>query len=173
MRDRYKNIARVVKARGKAGEVVVVSTDGLPLLVHEGLEVCVVPPLLKGSRWRKLLSCHAEGNSASIRLEGCDSIDVAQALKGRFLLARRADLPKDLAVFDVPLLLGRSVFDRRLGHVGVIVDVFFGPGQVTWVLDGPFGEVLIPAVPEIVGTPSPDDPICVDLPQGLVGGNND
>lgn len=173
MRDRYKNIARVAKARGKAGEVVVVSTDGLPLLVHEGLDVCVVPPLLKGPRWKKVIACHAEGSSASIRLEGCDSIDGAQALKGHFLLAKRADLPKDLAAYDAPLLLGRGVSDRRMGHVGLIVDVVFGPGQVTWVLDGPFGEVLIPAVPEIVGTPSPDGPICVDLPQGLVGGNDD
>ena len=168
MRDRYKNIARVVKARGKAGEVVVAMTDGLPSLVHEGLEVCVVPPAFKEPRWRKIVSCQDSGNADVIRLEGCSTISEAETLKGRYLLARVADLPKDLASYDVPNLVGRTVSDELLGPVGTIVDVMFGPSQATWVVEGGYGEVLIPAVPEIVGTVGMSDPICVRLPQGLV-----
>ena len=173
MRDRFKNIARVVKARGKTGEVVVVSTDGLPLLVREGLEVCVVPPELKEKRWRNVVSCHEADGSASILLEGCATISDAEALKGRYLLAKVCDLPSDLPSYDVPRLLGREVSDAAMGHIGAIADVMFGPTQATWVVVGPYGEVLIPAVPEIVGTVPPEGAICVNLPHGLVKGNDD
>lgn len=173
MRDRFKRIARVSKARGKTGEVVVVSTDGLPLLVREGLEVCVVPPALKEPRWRKVVSCHESDGAAAVLLEGCASISDAEALKGRFLLARMGDLPEDLPRYDAPRLLGRGVLDEELGAIGEIADVIVGPGQVTWLVEGPFGEVLIPAVPEIVGAADAEGPIRVKLPKGLVKGKDD
>ena len=159
-----------MRTRGKTGEVVVVSTDGLPALVHEGLEVSVVPPALKEARWRRVVSCRDVDDAQVIRLEGCSTIDDAEALKGRCLLAREADLPAELKLSDVPRLLGREIVDGTLGSVGTIVDVMFGPTQATWIVDGPYGDVLIPAVEEIVGEPGQSGPIHVTLPAGLVGG---
>ena len=170
MREQYRNIARVMRTRGKAGEVVVVSTGGLPALVYEGLEVAVVPPALKEPRTRRVLRCRDAEDAQVVLLEGCSSIDDAEALRGRFLLAKRSDLPEDLAFADAPRLVGREVEDPVLGTVGTIEDVMFGPTQATWVVSGPYGEVLIPAVEEIVGTVAESGPISVTLPAGLVGG---
>ena len=170
MREQYRNIARVMRTRGKAGEVVVISTDGLPALVYEGLEVSVVPPALKEPRRRRVESCRDADDSQVVLLEGCSSIDDAEALKGRYLLARLSDLPEGLALVDTTHLVGREVEDAALGPLGTIEDIMFGPTQATWVVNGPFGEVLIPAVKEIVGSVSEDGPITVVLPAGLVGG---
>ena len=159
-----------MRTRGKAGEVVVESTDGLPALVYEGLEVSVVPPALKEPRWRQVVSCRDADDAQVIRLEGCETIDDAEALRGRWLMVREADLPEGLALVDAPRLLGREVVDRNLGSLGTIADIMFGCAQSTWIVDGPYGEVLIPAVEEIVGEIPARGSIFVSLPDGLVGG---
>ena len=168
--ERYKKIARVIRARGKTGEVVVAPMDGLPLLVRLGLEVCVVPPLLKKERFRVVVDCRDADGAQIIRLEGSETIADAEELKGHWLLACEADLPLDLALLDAPRLIGREVEDARAGALGTIEDIMYGPTQATWVVEGPYGEVLVPAVEEMVESTVEGGPIRVNLPTGLVGG---
>ena len=44
-----------------------------------------------------------------------------------------------------------------------------GGGNDVWVVEGPYGEVLVPVVDAIVTNCPEDDVIDVDLPDGLVG----
>ena len=173
MREHFKNIARVTRTRGKAGEVVVVATNGLPLLVRAGLEVCVVPPEINEPRFMTVVSCRDDGDAQVIRLDGFTTIAEAEKLKSRYLLARENDLPQDFALVDTTRLIGREVFDAALGSLGSIVDIMFGPTQATWVVNGSYGEVLIPAVTEIIGDVPPKGAIELNLPKGLVGDTHD
>ena len=173
MREHYKNIACVMRTRGRVGEVVVVATGGLPSLMHEGLEVCVVPPELKEPRFTTVVSCRDDGDAQVIRLDGFTTIAEAEKLKGRYILARENDLPAGFAFMDATRLIGREVYDATLGFLGSIVDIMFGPIQATWAVDGPYGEVLIPAVSEIVGDVAPEGVIELNLPKGLVGDAHD
>lgn len=173
MREHFKNIAHVVRTWGKVGEVVVVATDGLPLLVRTGLRVCVVPPELHEPRFMTVVSCRDDGDAQIIRLDGCDTIGEAEKLKGRYLLACEHDLPSDFALMDAKGLIGRVVQDSVLGHLGRIEDFMVGPSQTTWLVSGSYGDVLIPAVPEIVCDIPHDGPISVALPKGLVGEEHD
>jgi 16S rRNA processing protein RimM len=170
LRDRYRVIARVEKSHGRTGEVVTVAVHGLPPLVREGLEVFVVPPRLKGPRSHvvKRVSDGARGQLVS--LSGVNGIDAADGLRGRYLLAREADLPDDVALHDAEALFGRDVSDESLGFLGTIEEVMMGPANDVWVVEGPYGEVLLPVVDEVVRGVPEEGPIPVRIPSGLIDG---
>ena len=99
MRERYRTIARVAKARGRRGEVVTEPVHGLPSLVREGLEVAVLPPDLRGPRWRTVTSVAGDARSGRlVALSGVGDVSSAEALVGKVLLARERDLPEEVPV---------------------------------------------------------------------------
>lgn len=168
MRERYRTIARVAKARGRRGEVVTEPVHGLPSLVREGLEVAVLPPELKGPRWRIVVSASGEGRAGRIvALSGVDDVSSAERLVGRFLLARERDLPEDLALHDPERLVGREVMGEGDGRRARIREVMSGPANDVWVLDVDGGEVLVPVVDEVVSAVPDEGPIPIRVPRGL------
>lgn len=168
MRDRFRVIARVQKAHGRRGEVVTVPVHGLPPLVREGLEVAVVPPALTGSRWHVIASCEGDDRAGQlVGLSGVSTIDEAEGLAGKVLLARVADLPEDLALHDPERLVGREVRDRASGVSAVIAEVMTGPANDVWVLRGALGEALVPVIDEVVSSVPDEGPVSVTLPAGL------
>lgn len=171
MADAFRCIAHIQKTHGRNGEVVAVPAHGLPLALRAGLEVAVVPPRLKGPRWRKVTSCEDSASGQLVALEGVRDLGHASQLVGRSLLARVRDLPRGLLMRDADALLGRAVRDVRRGDLGAIEEVLRGPAQDVWVVRGPYGEVLVPAVEPIVVASDPEDlaaPLVVDLPRGMV-----
>lgn len=170
MADAYRSIAIVQKTHGRKGEVVVVPTHGLPLLLHEGLVVVAVPPALKGPREYVVGRCSGEHGAQLVALRGVSTLGQAAKLVGKTLLARVADLPADLGLHDVDALLGRDVEDEELGPLGQIAEVLRGPANDVWVVKGAFGEVLVPAVEPIVRSWEQGFAIRVSLPSGLVEG---
>lgn len=166
----FRKIARVAKAHGSRGEVVAVPVCGLPPLLTRGLPVCVVPPQLKGPRWRTVEHAGQASPGQLVTLSGVCGLAQARALAGRYLLARERDLPSDLASHDPMRLIGREVVDERLGSLGSIEEVMRGPANDVWVVrGGAVGEVLIPVVTDVVGDVPPEGPIGVRVPHGLVG----
>lgn len=168
MADAYRSIASIQKTHGRKGEVVVVPTRGLPLLLHAGLEVVLVPPALKGSRRRAVVSCQEGHSGQLVSFSGVTSIDQAAKLVGKTVLARVADLPDDFALHDVDALMGREVHDVAWGSLGSICEVMVGPANDVWVVRGPYGEVMVPVVDAVVRSWNADAPIEVELPPGLV-----
>lgn len=177
MREKYRSIARVERSHGKKGEVVTVPVHGLPLLVCEGLEVCVVPPELNESRWHRVMSCSDDPSRSGqlVRLSGVATIGQAETLVGKTLLARESDLPENFALLDAERLIGREVHDQTTGGSGVIEEVLRGPANDVWVLEGDRGELLVPVIDEVVGEVSPEGVIEVCVPFGLVweGGSDE
>lgn len=164
MRERYRVIARVEKTHGRRGEVVTVPVHGLPLLVREGLEVAVVPPQLKGSRWHTVTETADDGRAGQlVSLSGISKIGEADELVGRYLLAKRSDLPDDLELRDAQRLVGRQVADEGNGLVGTIDEVMVGPANDVWVIsfDG-IGEVLLPVIGQVVSEVPREGTITVD-----------
>ncbi len=168
MRVRYRCIARVAKPHGRKGEVVTVPVHGLPSLVRAGLEVAVVPPALKGSRWHTVTSATSDDRSGTLTaLSGVSELGDAEALVGTYLLAREQDLPSDLALHDRERLVGREVVDVRGGRSGVISEVLSGPANDVWVLRDKDLEVLVPVVDEVVARVPEKGAIPVNIPAGL------
>lgn len=165
---RYRAVARVIKTYGKRGEVVTEPVDGLPLLLREGITVAVVPPRLKGNRYRTVVACSSSETGQLVRLSGVSGLDDASALVGRTILLPEDELPADFALHDVRSLVGRTVVDALLGELGAIAEVMRGPANDVWVVEGPRGEVLVPVVEAYLDPLAEEGPITCHLPAGLV-----
>lgn len=162
----YKIIARVAKAHGKLGEVVAVPADGLPLLVNDNMTVAVVPPTLKGDRFHSVHVVSTTDAGQLLRLSGITQRGDAEHIVGRYLLARRDQLPADVELHDADALVGREVTDDTLGPLGRIHEVLRGPANDVWVLRGPRGEALLPVVDVVVTQVPEEGPIQVHAPAG-------
>lgn len=146
-----------------------VPVHGLPPLLREGLRVAAVPPLLKADRWHTVVSVSDDGGSGQlVALSGARDIAAADELVGKTLLANVADLPEDLALHDVDALLGREVVDERHGMLGTIEEILTGVANDVWVIEGPYGEVLVPVVDEVVSAVADAGPIQVRVPDGTI-----
>jgi 16S rRNA processing protein RimM len=159
----------VEKPHGKRGEVVTVPVHGLPLMLHEGMRIACVPPLLKRDRWHEVNAVTSGGGTgALVELSGVSCIADAEELVGCTILADVADLPEGYEMHDLDALLGRSVTDEVYGDLGEITEILVGQVHDVWVIEGRFGEVLIPAVPEIVEELPLEGAILVRVPVGTV-----
>ena len=164
----YRVIAYIVKTHGRRGEVVAVPVDGLPSLIHTGLSLCVVPPRLKGPRWRKVVAVKPGEHGDQIKLSGIDGLGDSEPLRGRYLLADAKDLPEGFDLHDAQHLLGRRVTDPDLGDLGTIKEIYTGSANDVWVVGAEEHEYTIPVIPSVVATIPPEDPIVVHVSEGTI-----
>lgn len=167
----YRNIARVAKAHGSKGEVVVAALRGLPLALHEGMRVSLTPPAFGRDRFVTVeaLSAVTGEDTARVRFSGCHDLTDAEGIVGCYVLARRDDL--DLGALDAAFddLIGREVVDAGHGRIGVITEIMETPANDVWVIDGSrYGEVLLPVVPAVVPSIPEEGPIPVSAMDGLI-----
>jgi 16S rRNA processing protein RimM len=105
-----------------------------------------------------------------LRLQGLGDINAAQPLVGSEVLMAFADLPELAAEeFYWFELAGMTVTDRVRGDLGTLEEVFTTAAHDVYLVRGPLGEILIPAVEGIVLEIDRDNRrLLVDLPEGLV-----
>lgn len=105
-----------------------------------------------------------------LRLKGFEEIDRAAAFVGSEVLMRLDELPAlEENEHYWHQLQGLEVVDRRLGLLGTLDEMFTTAAHDIYVVHGPFGEVLIPAVASMVlAVDSAAGRVEVDLPEGLV-----
>lgn len=171
MSSDYKLIAHIEKAHGKRGEFVAASVHGLPPLLHEGMRVAVVPPRLKGDRFHVVERASDDGSRASqlVAISGVSDLDAAEGLRGRYLLARREDLPADVELMDAEAMVGRTVTDERTGVLGRVCEVIRTPAHDVWQVVTSSGELLLPVVDAIGARLSGDGEVSVSVPEGMMG----
>ena len=109
-----------------------------------------------------------------LRLAGLDSLSAVQGLVGASVWMARSDLPEldggQYYWFDLEDL---EVIDRQLGSIGNVVGMFTTPAHDILEVDGPKGEILIPAIaPFLVRVDRAKGILHVDLPEGLVPETN-
>lgn len=141
MRLEMINAGRVVGTHGVRGELRVQPRDGGPAFLTRFHTFFLDGRAMDGA------SCRAHGNLALVTLPGVDTLDAAQALRGKDLYIRREDarLPEG-AYFDDELL-GLDVFDAGTGKcLGELTAVDPYPAHKVYTVRGE-REYLIPAVP--------------------------
>lgn len=132
------------------------------------MRVALVPPALRGNRWHLVTSVSEGGTGQLVSLSGISSMGDAEAVVGTFVLALEDQLPPDIALHDAHDLLGREVLDQGRGNLGSIVEVMTGPANDVWVIDGAYGELLVPVIPTVVTDVPPEGPVVISAPEGLV-----
>lgn len=157
----------MVSPHGTKGEVSVAPLRGLPFLLRDGMTVALTPPSLSRDRF-----CTVErvnDQASLVAFSGIDNLDRAESIAGCYVLAREDEL--ELGVLELPFddLIGREVHDERYGALGKIVEVLETPANNVWVIEGDsYGEVLIPAIEQVVLDLPDEGGIRVRIMDGLI-----
>lgn len=140
MKCEFVPVARIVSAHGIRGEV-----KALPLEENAAFLMGFGTLYLEG-RAVAVQNCRVQRDAALLKLEGVDDRTAAEGLRGRELLARRADarLPEG-TYFDAELL-GLDVYDGETGEcVGELARVENYPSGKIYTVRG-VKEFMVPAV---------------------------
>ncbi len=162
-------VGEVVGTHGLRGDlkVKVYSDDPEALLTAD--EVVIEPP--GGQRFVARVSRQlVHKRVVLLRLADYDGIARAAALVGSQVMLPESALPElHEDEYYWGKLSGSRVVDRRYGDLGLLVRMFTTAAHDTYVVEGAYGEVLIPAVKEFIVAIDLDQQLVeVDLPAGLV-----
>ncbi len=90
-------------------------------------------------------------NIALVTLEGVDTVEAAQVLRGKMLYVDRRDLKLPKGHYLVQDLIGLTVVDADSGDTyGTLSDVSQTGANAVYHMTTDKGEVLIPAIPDVV-----------------------
>lgn len=106
----------------------------------------------KGNSPIKVVSCRTHGNVAVVKLEGVDTIEQAKTLRDTVFYIKRNDVKLPDGKWFVSELIGCRVLDADDNGVeyGVIKDIEAVVANDIWYIETPEGEVIIPAIKEVV-----------------------
>ena len=98
-----------------------------------------------------LVGARAHGNVTLIKLEGIDTPEQAEALRGKVVYIKKSDITLPQGSYFVEDILGASVIDADTGEeLGTVCEVEQYPANDVWHIQTKAGDVLIPNVPAIV-----------------------
>lgn len=154
-------IGAVVKPQGRKGEVLVEPLSDHPRRFPT-LSQAWLPGLGGAARAVRVEACWPHKGRFVLKLEGVDSIDQAEALRGHELrIPEEALEPLPPDSYYHHQLRGLSVRDPSGGALGRVEDVMeTGSEAPVLVVRGPHGEILLPLAEEFVRS--------VDLETGVM-----
>lgn len=162
-------VADIVGTHGLRGDLKVRLRSGDDSVLRDASEVVLQRKDGTGSVV-EIVRLSPHKGQLLLRFQGYEDINQAESLIGNVLLVAAADLP--LLGDDEYYwrdLQGLKVIDRRYGDLGKLVRIFNTAAHDTYVVEGSYGEVMIPAVKQFVESVDLDEgQIRVDLPDGLV-----
>lgn len=167
----WVRIGRLVRARGKQGDLEVVATSGLPFLFAEGEEIHLVPPDIDISRKGTITSVvMSEARRGIIHLDSVNTWEEALALEGKYCLTLRESLEHAEMTGLEEDYAGFIVFDEVAGEIGRFDSFIENPAQRLAVVSREDGsEVLIPWVDELITSVDEEAGVLtVSLPAGLL-----
>ena len=145
MKQRFLEAGQIVNTHGIRGEVKIVPWCDSPefLCGFDTLYIDEAPVRLRAARPHK-------GNVLAA-LEGVDTVEGAMALKGKTVHIDRADVTLPEGRHFLAELIGLRVVDADSGaELGVLTEVLTPPAHQVYLVKGPQGERLIPAVEEFI-----------------------
>lgn len=162
MRKLYIDAGEIVTTHGVRGEVKVLSWLDSPEMLCE-FDRCLI-----AEKAYIMESCRVQKTCNLVKLQGIDTMETAQALRGKTLQLYREDISDDV-IFGAELI-GVSVFCEGK-KIGEITDVLDYPGNAVYVIGD--GEYMIPAVKEfILSTDIESNEMQVRLIEGMRADEN-
>jgi 16S rRNA processing protein RimM len=137
-------VARVLGAKGLAGSVRIEALTDHPERLAEGESIWIEDEATP----RSILEAGWGGRVPFIRLEGIADREAAERLVGRYLEATANPLPPDTYYWHQ--LIGLTAVDEAGNELGQVVEVFRAGENEVYRIEGPDGELLIPALREVV-----------------------
>ena len=149
-RIQYPECGKIINTHGCHGEVKIESWCDSP----EVLAALPVVYLREGKELCPMQMLHAAvfgGRFVFAKLLGIDTMEAAEALRGKVLYADRRDLRLPDGVLLIAEMKGMKVWHAQTGEqLGTLVDVIH-PGMTDiYVIRTERGEAMVPVVPEFV-----------------------
>lgn len=113
-----------------------------------------------------LVSCRPHKDRLLVRLRGVDSVEKAEALRGKILYLSREDVELEPGTVFLQDLIGLRAVDGNTGEeYGVLREVFpTGANQVYRIVDKAGKEYLFPAVAHMIKRIAPEEGVIELLP---------
>ena len=148
MKKRFLECGKIVSTHGLRGEVKVLPWCDGP----EALLPIKTFYLDKGATPKKAEKCRVQKNMVLLKLEGVDTPEAAQALRGRVLWLDREEEALEEGQYYIQDLIGLTVEDADTGEVyGTLRDVSETGANDVYHVAFPDGRVqLVPAIPQVV-----------------------
>ncbi len=140
MKLQYLEAGQIVNVHGVRGEMKVLPWADSPEFLTEFRRVRI-----DGAVWQ-VKSCRIQKNCNLLCLQGVDTVEAAQALRGKIVEVFREDADPN-TIFAAELI-GVSVFEDGV-LLGKITDVLDYPGNKVYVVRGD-REYMIPAVKQFI-----------------------
>jgi len=140
MKLQYLEAGEIVSTHGVRGEMKVLPWSDGPEFLLDFSRVRI------GSAEYAVDSCRVQKTCNLLKVRGIDTVEQAQALRGKTVEVYRQDAPKDL-IF-VAELIGMDVMANGQS-IGTLADVLDYPGNKVYVVKGEH-EYMIPAVSQFI-----------------------
>ena len=140
MKLQFLEAGEIVSTHGICGEMKILPWSDGPDFLCEFNRVRI-----DGTEY-KVESCRIQKTCNLLKVQGVDTVEAAQALRGKTVEVYRCDAPED--VIFVAELIGVSVLENG-SEIGKITDVLDYPGNKVYVVRGEH-EYMIPAVKAFV-----------------------
>lgn len=166
MKQTYIDAGEIVTTHGVRGEVKVLTWLDAPEMLCE-FERCRID----GKEY-KIENCRVQKTCNLLKLQGIDTMEAAQAMRGKTVQLYREDIDDDV-IFGVELL-GVEVFCEGK-KIGKITDVLDYPGNSVYVIgdEKVKDRYMIPAVKEFVlSTDFDKNEMQVHLIEGMASDEN-
>ena len=162
MRKSFIDAGEIVTTHGVRGEAKVLTWLDAPEMLCE-FERCRID----GKEYT-IESCRVQKTCNLLKLQGVDTMEAAQAMRGKIVQLYREDISPDVIFGDE--LIGVEVFCEG-NKIGEITDVLDYPGNSVYVINK--GEYMIPAVKEFVlSTDIDKNEMIVKLIEGMRSDEN-
>ncbi len=145
----YLEIGEITGTHGVRGEIRLNPwcdspefVKGFKTLYFDGNSGCAV----------KLKSARPHGNVVLLKLDGVDTVEDAQKLRGKVLYMKRSDARLPEGHYFIAELIGCRVYDADDAGkcYGTLTDVSETGANDVWHITNESGEYLIPAIPDVV-----------------------
>lgn len=148
MKKRYIETGMIVGTHGIKGEMRVQPWCDTPDFLTKFKSLYLDE---NGEKLVKIVSSRAHKNIVLIKAKGIDTIEQAEALRGKTLYLDRQDAVLPKGTFFQCDLFGCEVFDADSGeNYGRIVDVSETGANDVWHIEKEGKEYLLPSIPEVV-----------------------
>jgi 16S rRNA processing protein RimM len=134
----------VLGAKGLAGSLRIESLTDHPERLAAGESVWIEDEAVA----RTILEAGWGGRVPVLRLEGIADRDTAERLAGRYLEAPANALPPDTYYWHQ--LIGLEAVDEAGAELGKVVEIFRAGENEVYRIEGPGGELLVPALRDVV-----------------------
>lgn len=148
MRTQYLEAGKVVGTHGVKGELRVQPwTDSAEFLA--GLKALYFD---RGAQKLEIAASRVHKSLLLLKLKGVDSVEQADALRGRILYLDRSDVPLEEGRYFIQDLIGMEVFNAdNFIFYGTLTEVMrTGANDVYEITSESKKKYLIPAVPEVI-----------------------